>query len=135
MSRSTGWWSGVVGGEVARRPAESLVESDGRGQGQELGGQAAAQGVQLAGAVDFEAEHVFGREDDALDALAQRGEVRSLAGLVFAAGTDDRGVQFGGVSAEVAAGVALVADDGQRAVAGDAGEHVQADVTFAGLWA
>src|SRR4051812_9031558 len=97
MSRSTGLWSGVVGGEVARRPAESLVERDGRGQGQELGGQPAAQGVQLAGAVGFEAEHVFGRE--------------------------------------VAAGVALVADDGQRAVAGDAAEHVQADVTFGGLWA
>src|SRR3954447_22678251 len=135
MSRSTGWRARVVGGEGARRAVEQVLARDRGGQRQELGGQAAAQGVQLAGAVVFEAEHVFRGPEDALDTLAQRREVRSLAGLVFAAGTDDRGVQVGGVRAEVAAGVALVADDGQRAVAGDAGEHVQADLTFAGLWA
>src|SRR3954466_11903575 len=131
MSRSAGCWSGVVGGEVARWAAESVVERDGGGQGQELGGQAAAQGVQLAGAVMFEAEHVFGRPEDALDALAQRGEMRSLAALVFAARANDRGVKAGGVGAEVAAGVALVADDRHRPVAVQALEHLQAYVALA----
>src|SRR4051794_24968062 len=104
MSRSTGCWLGVVGGEVARGATEEVVERDGGGQRQELGGQAAAQGVQFAGAVVFEAEHVFGRPEDALDALAQRGEMRSLSALVFAARPNDRGVKPGGVGAEVAAG-------------------------------
>src|SRR3954454_11753315 len=117
MSCSTGWWSGVVGGEVARWAAESVVEGDGCGEGQEFGGQAAAQGVQLAGAVGFEAEHVLGRVDDALDALAQRGQVWAAAALVFAAGPDDAGVQGARRGLEGASGVALVADHGDGAVA------------------
>ena len=48
-----------------------------------------------------------------LDPLADRREVRALAGLVFAAGTEDRGVQVAdGLGGELAAGVALVADQG-----------------------
>src|SRR5215210_6187494 len=86
MGRSTGGWLGVVGGEVARRASEAVVERDRGGQGQELGGQAGAQGVQFAGAVVFEAEHLLGGLEDALDALADRGQVRSPAGFVFAAG-------------------------------------------------
>src|SRR5215203_1599485 len=86
MSRSTACWSGVVGGEVARSASEAVVEGDGGGQGQELGGQACAQGVQFPGAVVFEAEHLLGGLKDALDALADRGQVRSAAGFVWRRG-------------------------------------------------
>src|SRR5215210_5157378 len=97
MSRSTGCWLGVVGGEVAWWAVEAVVEGDGGGQGEEFGGQARAKGVEFSGAVVFEAEHVLGGLKDALDALADRGEVRSAAGFVFAAGANDQGAQAGGV--------------------------------------
>src|SRR5215218_1912917 len=134
MSRSTDW-SGVVGGEVAGWAAEAVVERDRGGQREELAGQAGAQGVQLARAVVFEAEHVLGCPEDALHALADRGQVRSLAGFVLAAGSDDQDVQRGRIGLELAAGVALVADHGQRAGALDTREHVQRDLALGCLGA
>jgi hypothetical protein len=80
MSRSTGCWLGVVRGEVAGWASEAVVERDGGGQRQEFGGQARAEGVELAGAAVFEAEHVLGGLKDALDALANRGEMRTGPG-------------------------------------------------------
>ena len=49
-----------------------------------------------------------------LDALADRREVRAVAGFVLAARADDRGVELGDGCGELAAGVALVADHDQR---------------------
>jgi hypothetical protein len=104
-----------------------------RGQCRELGGEAGAQGVQFAGAVAFEAEHVLARLEDALDALADRREVRPSAGLVLAARADDQRVELGGLVFELAARVALVSRDGEPACARHAGQHVQADLALAGL--
>ena len=78
----------------------------------------------------FEGEQVFAGLEDRLDSLADRGEVRPLAGFVFAAGSDDGGVEVGGGVFERLAGVAFVADDGQRAVLFDALEQGEADVAF-----
>ena len=70
-----------------------------------------------------------------LDALADRREVRSVAGLVFAAGPDDRGAELGDGGGELAAGVALVAQQHLAAVAAAAGEQLEADVALVDLWA
>src|SRR3954464_15386830 len=130
MGRSTGGRLGVVGGEVAWRASEAVVERDRGGEGEEFGGQAGAQGVEFSGAVVFEAEHLFGGLKDALDALADRREVRSAAPFVLAAGPDDEGAESGRVGLEVAAGVALVADDRDRPVVAEAIEHAQTDVAL-----
>ena len=120
MSRSTGW-SGVVGGEVAWRAAEAVVEGDCCGEGEELGGEAGAQGVELAGAVVFEAEHVLGGPEDALDPHWRIGARCGAAGLVCGAVRtisapsarpgDGCWRPWREVLLELAAGVALVGDD------------------------
>ena len=73
------------------------------------------EAVEGAGAVAFEGEQVFAGLEDRLDPLPDRGEVRAVSGFVFAAGTDDRGVEVGGELFELAAGVAFVADHDQVA--------------------
>jgi len=81
-----------------------VVEGDGGGEGEKAAGDAGAQAVQGACAVAFEGEDVFGCPEEAFDALADRREVRAAAGLVFAAGPQERDVQLGGAGLEVAAG-------------------------------
>ena len=60
---------------------------------QNRGDHAFAEAGEGSGAVAFEGEQVFAGPEDRFDPLADRGEVRSLSGLVFAAGADDRGVE------------------------------------------
>ena len=66
-----------------------VVECDGCGECQKAADDPGAQDVQGAGAVAFEREDVFGGPEDALDALADRGQMRPAAELVFAAGAQD----------------------------------------------
>ena len=54
-------------------------------------------------------------------------------GVVVGAGSDDRGVEFGGEPLELAAGVAFVADHEQVAGALAALQQGEADVAFGGL--
>src|SRR5215210_5835393 len=126
MSSST--WLGAVVGQRAAGAAEVVVERDAGGECEQALADAGSEAVQGAGAVAFEGEEVFAGPEDALDALADRGQVRPGAGFVFAARADDQrlAVEHGGV--EVAAGVALVADDDQRSGAGQAVEEIQADI-------
>src|SRR3954465_6674117 len=84
MSRVTG--SGRVAGQRTAGASESVVEGDGCGECGEAAGQADAQLVQLAGAVAFEAEDVFGGPEDRLDPLSDRSQVRAAALLILAAG-------------------------------------------------
>src|SRR5579872_2833632 len=107
MSSSTG--SGGVVGECAWWSAEAVVEGDRGDECEEACLDAGAEAVQGAGAVAFEGEEVFAGVEDRLDPLSDRREVRPSAGLVFAAGPDDGGVEFGGGVFEVASGVAFVA--------------------------
>lgn len=67
-------------GEGAAGAAELVVEGDGRGEREEAAGDPGSERVEGAGAVAFEREDVFGGPEDALDALADRGEVRPAAG-------------------------------------------------------
>jgi hypothetical protein len=63
--------------------------------------------VEGAGVVAFESEAVFEGPEDRLDALADRCEVRSRVGFVFASGTQDqRAEAFGDRCFEGFAGVA-----------------------------
>src|ERR1700742_2946287 len=128
MSSSTR--SGAVVGQCAGGAAEVVVERDAGGEREQALADAGSEAVQGAGAVAFEREQVFEGPEDALDPLADRGQVRSGAGFVFAAWADDQrlaGTHGGG---EVAAGVALVADHDQRPAALAAVDEVQADVAF-----
>src|SRR5918999_837669 len=84
MSCSTS--SGAVVDERAGGAAELVVEGDAGGEGEQALADPCSQPVQGAGAVAFEAEQVFERPEDALDALADRRQVRPGAGFVLAAG-------------------------------------------------
>src|SRR3954467_11654094 len=106
MSSST---SGGEVGEGAAGPAEVVVEGDGCGEREEAAGDAGSEGVEGAGAVAFEGEDGFGGPEDALDALADRREVRPVTGFVFAGRAQDVGAEVGHAGFEGAAGIALVA--------------------------
>src|SRR3954452_13335923 len=94
--------SGRVAGQRAAGAAEAVVQRDGGGERGEAACQAHAQLVQDACAVAFEAEDVFGRVEDRLDALADRSEVWPAAFLVLAARAVDRGVERAQVCFELA---------------------------------
>jgi hypothetical protein len=107
-----------------------VVEPDAGGEGEQLGGDPCSQSVQAAGAVAFEAEAVFEREEDRLDPLTDPRQDGPAAGFVLARGTQDpRAEALGGLGLEVASGVALVADDQLAAMQPDR-EQPQRDVAF-----
>src|ERR1044071_7319359 len=112
MSSSTG--SGGVVGERAWWSVEAVVEADCGGEGEEALADAGAEAVQGAGTGAFEAEQVLAGVEDRLDSLPNRRQARAAAAVVFAAGPDDRRVQLRGGMNEIGAGVAFVADHGQR---------------------
>ncbi|MDQ2759494.1 MAG: hypothetical protein M3Y17_03395 [Actinomycetota bacterium] len=66
------------------------MERDGGGEREKAAGHAGSEAVQGASAVAFEGEDVLGGPVDRFDALADRREVQSFAGLVFAPGAHDR---------------------------------------------
>src|SRR5215212_1840736 len=131
MSDSAGL--GGVGRERAAGAAESVVERDGGGEREEALTEADSEAVEGAGAVAFEAEQVLAGPEDALDALADRGQVRSVAGLVLAGWADDVGVERLNGRGELAADLALVVDHDLAAGAAAAGEHFVGDVAFVAL--
>ena len=94
MSSSTVSGDVVDGG--AAGSAESVVECDCCGQGEEALVDEGSEAVEGAGSVVFEGEQVFAGLEDRLDALSDRCQMQPFAGFVFAAGPDDRGVEFGG---------------------------------------
>src|SRR6185369_6565047 len=127
--------SGGVGDEAAGGAVELVVEGDAGCEGEEALKDACPETVEGAGAVAFEREEVFERLEDRFDALADWGEVWSLAGLVSAARADDQGLAGVHRGLEVAAGVVLVADHGDRAGALQALDQAQADLALVSLGA
>src|ERR1019366_332076 len=113
---------GAVVDECSAGSSELVVERDACGETAEAGDDTFAQAVEGAGAVAFEGEEVFAGPEDALDALADRREVRTSAGLVFAARSDKRRVALADLGREVSSGVALVAQQCFAAAASDAVE-------------
>src|ERR1700724_2715051 len=103
--------SGDVVDQSAARTPEPVVERDTCGQRQKALGDADAQVVKGAGAVALEGEDVLAGPEDRLDPLADRSEMQGAVGLVFSSRPEDRGVEVSDRLGEVAARVALVADD------------------------
>src|SRR3954447_14162659 len=101
--------SGGVVDQRACGAAEVVVERDAGGEGEQALTDACSEAVQGAGAVAFEAEQVFEGPEDAFDPLADRRQVRTGAGFVFAARAHDLCVAVAHGGGKVAAGVALVA--------------------------
>src|SRR5215216_304712 len=100
--------SGGVAGQRSAGAAEAVVERDRGGERGEAAGESDSQLVQDAGAVAFEAEDVFGREEDRFDALADRRELRPASFFVLAARAVDGGVERGEVGFELAPAEVLV---------------------------
>src|SRR3954454_17808816 len=91
---------------------EPVVERDAGCEGKQFAGAASAQTAQRAGAVVFEAEAVFERPENRLDALTDAGQMQAVVGLGGACGAQHNGAEaFGDGRGELASGVALVADD------------------------
>ena len=88
---------GGVVDDCAAGSAELVVEADAGGECEQAGADAG--------------EQVFAGEEDRLDPLADRCQPRPALGLVAAGWTDDPSAQAGDCFGELAAGVALVADD------------------------
>src|SRR5579859_4276525 len=131
MSSSAG--SGGVVGECAWWSAEAVVESDRGCEREESCLDAGCEAVESAGAVAFEGEDVLAGLEDGFDSLPDGREVGPAGGFVFTAWPDDGGVEAGGGGFEVAAGVALVADDPEVLGVFAAFEQGQADVSFGRL--
>src|SRR5271154_3177361 len=124
---------GAVVDECTAWASELVVERDACGEAAEAREDAFSEAGEGAGAVAFEGEEVFAGPEDAFDALADRREVRSGAGFVFAARSHERGVALRNVGSEVAAGVTLVAKECFAAVAVHAVQQDQADFAFVDL--
>jgi hypothetical protein len=121
---------GAVVDECTAGASELVVEGDACGEGAEAGDDAFSEAWEGAGAVAFEGEEVFAGPEDALDALADRREVWAVAGFVFAAWADEGGADAGDLCGELAAGVALVAQQDLAAVKADTVEELEADFAF-----
>src|SRR5271154_2601744 len=129
--------STVLGGvvdECAWWAAESVVEADRGGECEEACVDAGSESVEGAGAVAFEGEEVFAGAEDRFDSLPDRGEMELFSGFVFAAWAGDPGFEVGGGGFELAAGVALVAEHREWAVAFAASDQSECDLAFGGLW-
>src|SRR5512147_314115 len=108
---------GAVVDECTAGPSELVVEGDRGGEAAEAREDPFAQAGECAGAVAFEREQVFAGPEDRFDALADRRQVRPVVGFVLAAWAHDRGVALADGGGELAAGVALVAEQRLAAVA------------------
>src|SRR5256886_566585 len=131
MSSST-----VSGDVVAERScwsSEAVVEADGGCEGEEALADAGAEAVEAAGAVAFEGEQVFAGVEDRFDPLSDRCQAQPGLGFVFAGGSGDERVELAGVVCELAAGVAFVADQGERAGSLDALQQGEASLAFGGF--
>src|SRR5680860_137924 len=85
--------SGHVGHERAARSPELVVEPDACRQAEEALGDTLAQAGKGTSAVALQREQVLAGEEDRLDALSDRGQVRAAAGLITPGGSHDRGAQ------------------------------------------
>src|SRR5215211_807674 len=127
MIDSTGL--GHVGHERAAREAEPVVDVDAGGERQDPLCDAGSEVGEGARPVALEREDVLEALEDGLDALADRGEVEPVVGLVLARRPQDEGSQLADRGLEFAARVALVADD-RLAAAERPGQQLEGDLAF-----
>ena len=125
---------GAVVDECSAFASELVVECHAGGEAAEPGDHAFAEAGERSGAVAFEGEQVFAGPEDRFDPLTDRGEVRSLSFLVFAAGANEGGVEQLDLGGELASRVPLVAEQRFTAGASAAIQEHQADLAFVDLW-
>src|SRR5271165_504266 len=121
---------GAVVGECAAGSAELVVECDRGGEGEQALQDALSEALEGSCSVALEGQGALAGPEDRLDALADRRQVRSWAGLVLAAGPEDRRVELVNGLCECSPGIALVAD--QRLATRSTGppEQFQGDVAL-----
>ena len=117
--------------ECAAGAAELVVEGDGCCEAEQALEDALSEAGECSSAVALEGEDVLAGPEDALDALSDRREVGSLAGLVFASWSEDCGVHVPGFFGELCSGVSLVADHGHFALPAATGEQLDRDLALA----
>src|SRR5215218_6189886 len=91
--------------------AELVVERNAGGECEQADADADEQVARRAGAVAFEAEQVFAGPEDQFDPLPDRRQVRRGVWFGLPRRPDDGRAEGGDAVGELAAGVALVADD------------------------
>src|SRR5579859_2730200 len=114
---------GDVVDERAARASELMVEDDAGGEAEEALKNAFSEALDGAGAVALECEELFAGPEDRFDPLADRRQVRTATGLVFAARANDGRAEFADCGGELASGVALVAKQSFAAGAWAAGQQ------------
>jgi len=130
MIDSTPTASGAVVDQRSARSPEPVVEADAGRQAEEAGQDALAQAGHGARPVPLEREQILAGPEDRLDALADGGQVRALAGFVLARRPYDRGAQLGHGGHELTPGVALVAEEGLTAAALATRQQLKADLVL-----
>ncbi len=124
---------GVVD-EGTARESELVVECDRCCEAAESCEDSFSEALEGAGAVSFEGEEVFAGPEDRLDPLADRREVRAVAGFVAAAGAQDRGIELLDSGEEFAASVVLIADHDLTAATLGAVQEGERDLFLVDLW-
>src|SRR5680860_241587 len=127
--------SGHVGHERAARSPELVVEPDACRQAEEALGDTLAQAGKGTSAVALQREQVLAGEEDRLDALSDRGQVRAAAGLITPGGSHDRGAQGIDRLGEGTPGIPLVAQEDLTAGSLAAAQQLQADLALVTLGA
>lgn len=130
MIDSTPTASGAV---VDERPAWSsqlIVEADAGRQAEEAHEDALAESGQRACSVALQAEQVLAGPEDRLDALAERSQMGTRAGLVLACRAHDEDTERRGRGGELTPGIALVTDQHVPAAPGPL-EQLERHLAFA----
>jgi len=107
-----------------------MVEADAGREAEEAREHALAQAGHGTRPVALQGEQVLAGPEDRLDALADGRQVRAEARLVGALRAHDRGAQFGHGRRELAAGVALVAEQRLTATARAPRQQLEADLAL-----
>lgn len=126
----------VIGGEVAAWAAESLVEPERCGQGEQALGDPDPDPGHSPAAVLLQAELTLEGVDDALNALADRAQVAVTGGLVAAVRPLEAGAQITDLAVERGPGKAFVPNDGRAGQQGRRGvlEQLGRDLTLTKAW-
>src|SRR5450756_53370 len=132
MIDSTPTASGAVVDKGTTGSSQPVVEADASCEAEEAREEALTQPGDGARPVALEGEEVLAGPEDRLDALADGGEVRTVAGFVLAHRAHDEGAHLGDGGREVATRVALVADE-HRAAAAAASQELKTDLAFVTL--
>src|SRR5450759_97822 len=111
MIDSTPTASGAVVDEGTTGTSQPVIDADAGREAEEAREEALTQPGHGARPVALQGEQALAAPEDRLDALADGGEVRTVAGFVLARRAHDEGAHLGDGGRELTPGVALIADE------------------------